>query len=263
MLQTLRERERRIICVGQESRCPSRTPHLDVKSCKDGRGGTMRPDLERKLAVEFIGMFLFVFTVGMATNKAGAGALAPLAIGSILMVMVFAGGHVSGGHFNPAVSTAVRLRGRMGTDEYVAYLLTQFAAAVLAGLLVRYVGGREPHAIVASSGKMLVVEFLFTFALAWVVLHVATARGTDGNSFYGLAIGFTVVAGAFAVGGISGGAFNPAIALGAMVTGLFEWSNIWIYFLADFVGAAVAAYAFLAILPAEKEEGDTEAASTR
>jgi len=222
----------------------------------------MRPDLERKLAVEFIGMFLFVFTVGMATNKAGAGALAPLAIGSILMVMVFAGGHVSGGHFNPAVSTAVRLRGRMANDEFIAYLVTQFAAAVLAGLLVRYVGGREAHAIVAGSGKMLVVEFLFTFALAWVVLHVATARGTEGNSFYGLAIGFTVVAGALAVGGISGGAFNPAIAVGGMVTGLFEWSNIWIYFIADFLGAAVAAWMFLFVLPAEKEAGDIEAAAT-
>jgi len=222
----------------------------------------MRPDLERKLAVEFIGMFLFVFTVGMATNKAGAGALAPLAIGSILMVMVFAGGHVSGGHFNPAVSAAVRLRGRMGTDEFIAYIVTQFAAAALAGLLVRYVGGREAHAIVASSGKMLIVEFLFTFALAWVVLHVATAHGTEGNSFYGLAIGFTVVAGALAVGGISGGAFNPAIALGGMVTGLFEWSNIWIYLLADFLGAGVAAWAFLFVLPGEKEAGDIEAAAT-
>ena len=223
----------------------------------------MRADLERKLVVEFIGMFLFVFTVGMATNKAGAGALAPLAIGSILMVMVFAGGHVSGGHFNPAVSTAVFLRGRMAKDEFAAYVATQLIAAVLAGLLVRYVGGREEHAVVASSGKMLVVEFLFTFALAWVVLHVATARGTDGNSFYGLAIGFTVVAGALAVGGISGGAFNPAIALGGMVTGLFEWSNIWIYWLADFVGAGVAAFAFLFVLPAEKETGDIEAAATQ
>ena len=110
---------------------------------------------------------------------------------------------------------------------------------------------------------MLIAEFLFTFALAWVVLHVATARGTDGNSFYGLAIGFTVVAGAFAVGGISGGAFNPAIALGAMVTGLFEWSNLWIYLLADFLGAAAAAYAFLYVLPAEKPTGDVvEPAST-
>ena len=110
---------------------------------------------------------------------------------------------------------------------------------------------------------MLVAEFLFTFALAWVVLHVATARGTDGNSFYGLAIGFTVVVGAFAVGGISGGAFNPAIALGAMVTGLFEWSNLWIYLLADLTGAAAAAYMFLYVLPAEKVEGDVvEPAST-
>ena len=222
----------------------------------------MSLDLQRKLAVEFIGMFLFVFTVGMATNKAGAGALAPLAIGSILMVMVFAGGHVSGGHFNPAVSTAVLLRGRMAANEFVAYLVTQFAEAFAAGLLVRYVGGREPHAVVASAGKMLIVEFLFTFALAWVVLHVATARGTEGNSFYGLAIGFTVVAGALAVGGISGGAFNPAIALGAMVTGLFEWSNIWIYLIADFLGGAVAAWAFLFVLPAEKVAGDIEAAST-
>ena len=94
------------------------------------------------------------------------------------------------------------------------------------------------------------------------MLNVATARGTDGNSFYGLAIGFTVVTGAFAVGGISGGAFNPAIALGAMVTGLFEWSNIWIYLLADFAGGAVAALAFLYVLPAEKASGDIEAAST-
>ena len=222
----------------------------------------MRAELQRKLVVEFIGMFLFVFTVGMATNKAGAGALAPLAIGSILMVMVFAGGHVSGGHFNPAVSTAVRLRGKMTNEEFGAYVVTQFAAAVLAGLLVRYVGGREANAVVASDGKMLIVEFLFTFALAWVVLNVATARGTEGNSLYGLAIGFTVVAGALAVGGISGGAFNPAIALGAMVTGLFEWNNIWIYLIADFLGAAAAAWAFLFVLPAEKATGDIEAAAT-
>jgi aquaporin Z len=218
--------------------------------------------LDRKLVVEFIGMFIFMFTVGMVTNKAGAGALAPLAIGAVLMVMVFAGGHVSGGHYNPAVSTAVLVRGRMAPVEWAAYAATQVIAAALAGLVVRWVGGRESAAPVASSGKMLVAEFLFTFALAWVVLHVATARGTLGNSFYGLAIGFTVAAGAFAVGGISGGAFNPAIAVGGMVTGLFEWSNIWIYVIAELLGAAAAAATFLYVLPAEKLEGDAEAAST-
>jgi len=218
--------------------------------------------LDRKLVVEFIGMFIFMFTVGMATNKAGAGPLAPLAIGGVLMVMVFAGGHVSGGHFNPAVSTAVLVRGRMAPVEWVAYAITQVVAAALAGLVVRWVGGKESHVAVASSGKMLAAEFIFTFALAWVVLHVATARGTLGNSFYGLAIGFTVVAGAFAVGGISGGVFNPAIAVGGMVSGLFEWSKIWIYLIADLLGAAAAAMAFLYVLPGEKLEGDVEAAST-
>ncbi len=218
--------------------------------------------LNRKLVVEFVGMFIFMFTVGMATNKAGAGALAPLAIGSVLMVMVFAGGHVSGGHFNPAVSTAVFVRGRMASVEYGAYIATQVVAAVLAGAAVRVVGGREKATPVASNGKMLVAEFIFTFALGWVVLNVATARGTHGNSFYGLAIGFTVVAGAFAVGGISGGVFNPAIAVGGMVSGLFHWSDLWIYLVAELLGGAAAAVTFLYVLPAEKESGDIEAART-
>jgi aquaporin Z len=209
----------------------------------------MNYSLDRKLAVEFIGMFLFVFTVGMATesaNKSGT-VLAPLAIGSLLMVIVFAGGHVSGGHYNPAVSTAVFLRGKIKSNEYLAYVLTQFVAAALAGLLVNAVGGKQTPGATAATGKMLVAEFLFTFALAYIVLNVATAKGTEGNSFYGLAIGFTVVVGAISVGWISGGAFNPAIALGASVLGAFKWANIWIYLLADFLGGAAAAGAFLYI----------------
>ncbi len=205
--------------------------------------------LDRKLVVEFIGMFLFLFAVGMATqsaNKSGA-ILAPIAIGSVLMVLVFAGGHVSGGHYNPAVSTAVLIRGKIRANEYVAYILTQFAAATLAGLLVNAIGGKQTAGATASVGKMLVVEFLFTFALAYVVLNVATAKGTAGNSFYGLAIGFVVVVGAISVGWISGGAFNPAIALGATVFGAFKWAHIWIYMLADFLGGAVAALVFLYI----------------
>jgi aquaporin Z len=209
----------------------------------------MNYSLDRKLAVEFIGMFLFVFTVGMATesaNKSGT-VLAPLAIGSLLMVIVFAGGHVSGGHYNPAVSTAVFLRGKIKSHEFLAYVVTQFIAAALAGLLVNAVGGKQTPGATASTGKMLVAEFLFTFALAYIVLNVATAKGTEGNSFYGLAIGFTVVVGAISVGWISGGAFNPAIALGASVLGAFKWANIWIYLVADFLGGAAAAGAFLYI----------------
>jgi aquaporin Z len=205
--------------------------------------------LDRKLAVEFIGMFLFLFTVGMATesaNKSGA-ILAPLAIGSVLMVLVYAGGHVSGGHYNPAVSTAVFIRGKMKANEYAAFVVTQFAAAALAGLLVNAIGGKEVAGATAATGKMLVVEFLFTFALTYVVLNVATAKGTAGNSFYGLAIGFVVVIGAISVGWISGAAFNPAIALGATVLGAFKWANLWIYLLADFLGGAAGAGAFLYI----------------
>ncbi len=224
----------------------------------------MEYSLDRKLAVEFIGMFMFVFTVGMVTEKnSGVGPLAPLAIGFLLMVIVFAGGHVSGGHYNPAVSTAVLIRGRMTGAEWLAYVVTQLIAAVLSGLLVRAIGGHESAAAVASTGKMLVVEFLFTFALAYTVLNVATARGTEGNSFYGLAIGGIVVVGAFAVGGISGGAFNPAIALGASVTGLFKWSHYWIYIVANLIGGGAAAAAFLYIQPGEKPAGDVEAAATQ
>jgi aquaporin Z len=209
--------------------------------------------LRSKLTVEFIGTFFLMFTVGMAV--ATAGNLAPLAIGAALMVMVFAGGHISGGHYNPAVSTAVLVRGKMATDEYVPYVATQAVAAIVAGLLIRALGyGPDAAAPVAGIGTMLVAEFLFTFALAYVVLNVATAKDTEDNSFYGLAIGFTLATGAFTVGPLSGAAFNPAVALGASVLGLFAWSHIWIYLLAAFAGGTAAAAAFLFTHPAEQAQ---------
>jgi aquaporin Z len=176
---------------------------------------------------------------------ATAGRLAPLAIGGVLMVMVFAGGHVSGAHYNPAVSTAMLLRGKLTTAEYGAYVATQAVAALVAAAVVAILGYAPAHqAVVAGAGKMLIVEFLFTFALAYVVLNVATANDTEGNSFYGLAIGFTLAVGILAVGPISGGAFNPAVALGGTVMGLFSAAHIWIYLLADFAGGAAAAAVF-------------------
>jgi aquaporin Z len=217
--------------------------------------------IERKLVVEFIGTFFLVFTVGMAV--ATAAGFAPLAIGACLMVMVFAGGHISGGHYNPAVSTAVFLRGKMTQNEWVAYMGTQVAAGVVAALIVIILAfDPDEAAELAGAGKMLIVEFLFTFALAYVVLNVATSRGTEDNSFYGLAIGFTVVVGAYAVGAVSGGAFNPAVAIGAMVMGLFSWGDIWIYLLANLAGGAAAAFVFLFTQPGEKPRGDARAAET-
>jgi aquaporin Z len=213
-------------------------------------------NIQRKAYVEFIGTFFLVFTIGMASKTAGS--FAPLAIGAVLMVMVFAGGHVSGGHYNPAVSTAVLLRGKMSRSEYVPYVVTQILAAIVAALVVIALGyDPATPAQTAGIGSMLIVEFLFTFALAYVVLNVATARDTEGNSFYGLAIGFTLATGIFAVGSISGGAFNPAVAIGASVMGLFSWSHIWIYLVANILGGAAAAGAFrLAAAEPEQQPGE-------
>lgn len=196
----------------------------------------------KKYIVEFIGTFFLVFTVGMAVR--GGSPLAPLAIGASLMVMIFAGGHVSGGHFNPAVTLAVWLRGKCATRDVAPYWIAQLLAGLAAGLIVNLLLNRiqtpAEHIVVNS----LVVEFLFTFALAWVVLNTATSKGTLDNSFYGLAIGFTVVAGAVAVGGISGGAFNPAVGLGVFVMGFESIGQLGVYLVADLAGGAVAALAF-------------------
>ena len=168
------------------------------------------------------------------------------------MVMVFAGGHISGGHFNPAVSTAAMVRGKLPSSEFLPYIIAQAAGAIVAALIFLAIEEDAAAGDFAGTGTMLVVEFLFTFALCWVVLHTATAVGTEGNSFYGLAIGFTVMVGAYAVGALSGGAFNPAVALGASIMGFFEWSDFWIYLVACFLGGAAAAIAFLYVNPAEE-----------
>ena len=208
-----------------------------------------------KYLAELIGTFFLVLTIGCTVIGHGAGALAPLAIGSALMVMIFAGGHISGGHFNPAVTLGVWLRGRCEAKDVAPYMIFQTVGAVLAAFVVRFLKqGTTVSPLLPATVPALVAEFLFTFALVYVVLNVATAKGTSGNSFYGLAIGFTVLVGAFSVGNISGGAFNPAVAVGISVMGLSSWANLWIYVIADFAGAAVAAGAFKALNPAERED---------
>jgi aquaporin Z len=208
-----------------------------------------------KYFAELIGTFFLVLTIGCTVIGHGAGVLAPLAIGSALMVMIFAGGHISGGHFNPAVTLGVWLRGKCEAKDLLPYMIFQIVGAVLAALAVRFLkAGAAITPLQPATIPALVAEFLFTFALVYVVLNVATAKGTSGNSFYGLAIGFTVLVGAFSVGNISGGAFNLAVAVGISVMGLSSWANLWIYLVADFAGAAVAAGAFKALNPAERED---------
>ncbi len=207
-----------------------------------------------KYFVEFIGTFFLVFVIGMVVINGGdAGILAPIAIGGALMVMVYAGGHVSGGHYNPAVSLAVFLRGRLASRDLVIYWIAQLVAAVVAGVIVLYLkGGPTVKPIAVDPIRALIVEFLFTFALCYVVLNAATAKDTAGNSFYGLAIGSTVMVGAFAVGAVSGGAFNPAVALGISVMGISPWLNIWYFIVGNVLGAAAAAYMFRAANPTDK-----------
>jgi aquaporin Z len=206
-----------------------------------------------KYIAEFIGTFFLVLTIGCTVIGNGAGAFAPLAIGSALMVMIFAGGHISGGHFNPAVTLGVWLRGRCEARDVAPYMIVQIMGAVLAAVAVKFLKGYPVVAPLRPAMlPALLAEFLFTFALVYVVLNTATAKGTSGNSFYGLAIGFTVLVGAFSVGNISGGAFNPAVAVGISVMGLSSWPNIWIYLVANFAGGAVAAGAFKALNPADK-----------
>jgi aquaporin Z len=198
-----------------------------------------------KYLTEFIGTFFLVLTVGSTGIAAGPGVIAPLAIGSILMVLVYAGGHVSGGHYNPAVTLGVFMRGKCPASDVMPYMVAQVAGALVgAGAVMFFKTGENVAPFHASIPAAFAAELLFTFALVYVVLNVATARATDGNSYFGLAIGFTVLAGAFAVGDVSGGAFNPAVAIGASMMGLFPWANIWLYVVADFLGAVLAALAF-------------------
>jgi aquaporin Z len=201
----------------------------------------------KKYITEAIGTFFFVLVVVMTCNN-GSGNMAPLAIGCTLMVMVYAGGHISGGHFNPAVSLAVLIRGKLDKKDFPFYVIAQliggFFAATVAVFLLESTKTPEIIARVNDPISAIVAELLGTFSLAWTVLNVATTKSNSGNSHYGLAIGFSVVICAYALGSVSGGAFNPAIALGLCTSGMASFSDYWMYLLGDVLGAAAAATVF-------------------
>jgi aquaporin Z len=204
----------------------------------------------RNYLTEFIGTFFLVLTVGLTVVNEVP--LAPLAIGASLMVMVYMGGHVSGGHYNPAVSLAVLMRGKMSSvGEFVGYVVSQLAGAIVAALVVYGVLGESfvpTPAEQTSVTAALLIELLYTFALALVVLNSAASAKTHGNSFYGLAIGFTIVVAVFAGGPISGGAFNTAVGLGPALVhalvGAGPVGHVWLYLVGPLAGGALAAVVF-------------------
>jgi aquaporin Z len=203
----------------------------------------------RNYLTEFIGTFFLCLTVGMTVLSGSP--QAPMAIGSTLMVMVYMGGHISGGHYNPAVSLAVYLRGKLPGNQLLPYMVSQLVGAMAAALMTRLLLGDMASPDIggsASIGGALINELLFSFALCLVVLNTATSKKTEGNSYYGLAIGFTVMVGAVAGGGVSGGAYNPAVGVGlGLVRGLLTstpMDHLWLYIVGPLLGGALAATVF-------------------
>lgn len=205
----------------------------------------------RKYLTEMIGTFVFMFAVlGIVLSHTDCLAAVALGIGSVLMVMVYASGHISGGHLNPAVSVAAYLRGALPASDLGPYIVAQLVGS-LAAFSIGYGLWHEKYAhgaldLTGNIWPAFLAELIFTFALCYVVLHTATSKDSAGNSFYGMAIGFTVTVGVVAVGAISGGAFNPAITFGLMLSGILAWKFLWLYLIAQALGAVAAAYAYKA-----------------
>lgn len=201
----------------------------------------------RKYLVEFIGTFFWVFTVGCTALLEGQGVIPAIAIGFVLMVMVYAGGHISGGHYNPAVSLACAVRKSLEWKQLLPYWIAQCLGATVAAFLVRFaaVVPAAPDAVVFDTKLLIIAEFLFTFALCYVVLLTATSKKCEGNSYFGLAIGSTVLVGAFTVGGLlCAGAFNPAVALSVLLMGMFSAKVVCITMLTNLIAAVVAGCTF-------------------
>jgi len=225
--------------------------------------------------MEFIGTFFLVATIGFVSvagesPNSTSGITGGLAIGSILMVMVFMGGHVSGAHYNPSVTLGVRLTGRdhITTRNATVYLLVQLLGGFVAALYTYSITDKTwaPVPSVAS-GKAMVIEMFHTFALVSVMLNCATTKSQSMNSFFGLAIGFTVLSGAYSVGGLSGGVFNPAVATGPIIVDLAfgkgeSGKYIWVYWIGPILGSFLAAVVFRVTNTAEYRKESAVAAPT-
>lgn len=198
----------------------------------------------KKLLMEFAGTFFLVLTIAMTAN--------PIAIAAILMAWVYIGGFVSGGHYNPMVSFAVALRGNLSWHDAPRYMLAQIAGGFVAFALTTFLTGNVMVPAPAAKYTLMqagLVEVLLAFVLALVVLTVATSEKFRTSHVFGFAIGFTVPALAALGTPISGGLFNPAIAIGAPLWGMIKgmpivWPHVGMYVIGAFLGGFLAAHAF-------------------
>ena len=206
----------------------------------------MTHTMQQKLTTEFIGTFFLSLTICTAAVYGSAGDYAPFGIAATLMVMIYAGGHISGAHYNPAVTVSIYLRGACEKDEVLPYIVSQVIAAVSAAIVVESL--LFPDALSPGMADLgtdaIVAELLFTFALAYVILNVATTESTSGNGYYGAAIALVVLAGAITVGSISLASFNPAVTSALIVSGKLALADSWMHFVPQFVGAIMATYVY-------------------
>ena len=202
--------------------------------------------LQQKLIAEFIGTFFLVLTICTASVHGSAEDYAPFAIAATLMVMIYGVGHISGAHFNPAVTIAIWLRGACEKDDVAPYIAVQIIAGALAALASEVFAKTSVAALEMDTTQALGAEFLYTFALVFVILNVATSEAAEGNGYYGAAIAFVVLAGALTVGGISGGSFNPAVTGALFVSGVVDVADLWIHLVPQFIAGILAVQAFKA-----------------
>jgi aquaporin Z len=214
--------------------------------CIQLTSATMTYTIQQKLTTEFIGTFFLSLTICTAAVYGTAGDYAPFAIASTLMVMIYAGGHISGAHYNPAVTVSIYLRGACDKDEVLPYIASQIIAAVSAAFVVERLllpDTLSPE-MTDLGTEAIVAELLFTFALAYVILNVATTESTSDNGYYGAAIAFVVLAGAITVGSISLASFNPAVTSALIVSGKVSLADSWMHFVPQFIGAVLATYVY-------------------
>lgn len=199
-----------------------------------------------KYLTEFLGTGFLVLIITLAVTQNVS--LAPIAIGIGLMTLVYMGGHVSGAHYNPAVTLALTLKGAAPIKQFVPYVAAQCAGALAGAGLGQWLapGKCAPGPVGEHTlGQVFVAEVAFTFLLALTVIQVATHKATKGNSYYGFAIGAVVLVGAFVIGPVTSAVMNPAVAIGTLVvdklaggTGI---SVLWLYVVSTLLGGAIAA----------------------